>query len=335
MFSQKSPTSKTVLSITDTDISYVTLKKNSHGFFIHSYERVPLVTGAVVNGEILMVDFLYKIIKKITITLENKNVDILLPHEHFLCTDTELEPDIFNTPLKKRITQYFKTSKTPHSWQKTHVCEFSYYTFAKREKVLFTCLPKDIHGSYIHVLEKAGLRISAISSNILAFDHILPIDRTSLIYVTPIGMYVAEFKNQVFSSYKNFQASSHQFVADIAKHLMIKKEEAQKILDQYGVLRSHKDERVYKRILRSLSPLLDFMSKRKIKDRSFVKVIFADKPIPGLVDIFKKRVHSDVAALDIFRTDNYSFQDILSLHRKDSYYYQAHIAQALKAWQEK
>lgn len=332
MFSQKQPTSKTVICITDSTVSYLTLKKNQHGFFVDAHQEVALVEGAIVRGEILMADFLYKILKKISSRIENKNIDIILAHEYFLCQDADLSGISEKQALKKRVTQYLKELSDKYAWQKTHVCEFSYHNYNKKQNVLFTCLPRDIHSSYTHILQKAGFNVQSIGSDILAFDHVVPKDRTSLITISDDGVRMAEFKNGIFSSYKKFQVSYNILTQDIAKSLNIDELAARKILEEYGVLRAHKDEKVYKRLMRSLSPLLEFLSKRKIKDRSYLRIVFNHLPIPGVVDILKKTIHSDVAELDILRTEKYSFQDILSLHRDESYAYQAHIAQALKSW---
>jgi Tfp pilus assembly PilM family ATPase len=332
MFSQKEPTSKTVLRITDTEVSYLTLKKNNLGFFVDTHEQLSLVEGAIVQGEILMADFLYKVFKKISLSVENKNIDVILAHEYFLCHDVEISKVTKKQSLKKRVTKYFKELSKEHSWQKTHVCEFSSNLHDASEKILFTCLPKEIFGSYLHVLEKAGFKISSMNSDILAFDHVLPKERASIITIADDELRMVEFKNGVYSSYKKFQVSYSLFTQDIMKSLNVSTEVARKIFDEYGILRAHKDEKVYKRLIRSLSPLLDFLSKRKIKERSHIRMVFTDTPIRGFVDVLQKTIKSDVAELDILRTGTYSFQDVLSLHRNESYKYQSHIAQALKAW---
>jgi len=333
MFSQKHPTTKTVVYITDAYISYLTLKKNDEHFLVDDYDTLPLVEGAIKKGEILMADFLYKIFKKMVAGVHNKKIDVILPHEYFVSDNFIIPGEVpQKTTLKKRVLQYLHNLDTKYSWQKTHVCEFSNYVDARGEQVSARCLPKDIYTSYIHVLKKAGFKVTSLSSDLLAFDHILPAERTSLIMLGKESCHVAEFKHNMFMSHKKFEVSSQLFIQDIMKTLNVTETAAVGILKEYGVLRSHKDEKVYKRLIRSFSPLLDFLTKRKIKELSHIKVLFSDLPIRGFVDMVSKKAQGDVDELDVVRTTDYAFEDVLLLHRDGSYAYQSHIAQALKAW---
>jgi hypothetical protein len=106
------------------------------------------------------------------------------------------------------------------------------------------------------------------------------------------------------------------------------------ILKKYGVLRTHKDEQVYKRLIRSLTPLLDFFKKRKVKTAADIFVLYKEIPIPGFADTISHVAGSHVKDLDIFGFEGYTFQDILQLHKNDSYRYQSHIAQALRFWKK-
>lgn len=333
MFSQKQLT-KSVIKIDDASLSYITLAKNDQGFFVSQHETIELPEGIIVRGEILKADVFFNILKKTASTFENKNIDILLSHEYFLCADGVLDTSSKDVPLKKRVQDYFKNTANSESWHKTHVCEFSTHTIRNKENVLFKCLPKDIQKSYVHVCKRAGFKVSSISSDILAFDHLLSDERTSLIHVGAQTTRVAEFKSGMYMSHKTFEVSYHQFIKDIEKHLNISLMEARSILDQHGLLRSHREEKVYTRLLRSMSPLIDFLSKRKIKDALAIRVVFDEKPIPGFVDYVLKALKIDTAELDILYTNEYAFQDILSLHRDESYQYQSLIAQALKFWKK-
>ena len=333
MFNQKE-TNKTVIQINDETLSYISLNHSQQGFFVSQHQSVELPAGTVVRGEILKADLLYRLVKKIAQEIQNSTVDILLSHDYFLCSEGDL-PSGSNEPLKKRITRYFQEVAKSEPWHTTHVCEFSHHEIHGKEKVLFKCLPKDIQKSYVHVFKKAGLNVQSLSSDILAFDHLLPDARASLVVVAEDTIRVAEFKEGMYVSHKTFQASYKQFVQDIVKTLQVSEIEAGKILKHYGVLRAHKDEKVYKKLLRSLSPLLEFISGRKIKETSSTYVTFFDVPILGLVDKVKKSLSVEVAELDVLHTDHYTFQDILTLHRAESYQYQALIAQALKHWRKK
>jgi Tfp pilus assembly PilM family ATPase len=331
MFTHKG-SNKTVISFTDNELSYITLNKNEHVFSVEKHETITLPKGTVVRGEILKADLLSKILTEMSSKLPNKAVDVLLPHDYFLCAEGVLKPEAKNYSLKKRVKRYFEDIGKTETWHKTHICEFSNYTIDNKEQILFKCLPKDMQESYVHVFKKSGLQVTSLVSDILAFDHVLTENRTSLVSVGHNNIRVTEFKEGMYKAYKTFQVSYNQFVEDIKTNLNISDTDAKKILNQYGVLRAHRDEKVYKKLHRSLSPLLEFMMKRKIKTTSSVKIVFADTPVLGLVDMFKKSLNVEVSELDILKTDYFTFQDVLALHRKESYQYQALIAQALKHW---
>lgn len=333
MFSKKHLI-KSVIMVTDDSLSYATLAKNKLGFFVQQHETVELPKGIIVRGEILKADLLFNIFKKIAGTISNKSIDILLGHDYFLCSDGVLPKKQKETSLKERVQEYFKNTAESEPWHKTHICEFSTHTVQGKEKVLFKCLPKDIQKSYIHIAKRAGFKVSSMSSDILAFDHLLDGDRTIGIFVSDENVRIADFKSNMFTSHKKFQVSYNQFTQDIVKLLNISKEDARDILDQHGLLRSHKDEKVYTRLTRSISPLIDFLSKRKTKESISIKVIFDENPIPGFADFLIKALRIKTSELDVLYTDKYTFQDILSLHRDESYQYSAHIAQALKFWKK-
>lgn len=334
MFSRKELTTKSTIAITDESISYVTLAKDNNGFFIKEYETVTIPEGVIQDGEILKADILFQMLKKIARLVSNKNIDIVLPHKYFLCADGTLDDTDKKDSLKKRVQRYFKTTAMNEPWHKTHICEFSTYTLQGREKVLFKCLPKDIQKSYVHVCKRAGFQISSLTSDILAFDDFLSDEGSILVFVSNNYTRVAEFKSGMFVSSKTFQVSYQQFIQDIQKYINTSSKEAGLILKKHGLLRSHKDEKVYTRLSRSMSPLIEYLSKRKLKESVSLYVVFEEQPILGFYDYLFQSLRITTIELDIFNTPKYIFHDILSLHKNESYRYQPIIAQALKNWKK-
>lgn len=326
-------TNKTVISINDEILSYITIQKNAQGYDVTDYGEAYLPQGVVVRGEILKADFLGNALKKIAQKISQTNIDIMIPHEYFLCKNAVLENAQKKETLKDRVQQYFNNKETSEEWQSTHICEFSIYPVAhQKDTVFFKCLNKEMYQSYEYVVTLAGLQMDTISSEILAYSHLIPPERTFLISLQKNYALVSEFKNGIYLSAKKFQVSYEQFTGDIKKNISLSDEEAYKILKKYGVLRSHKDERVYKRLMQSMSPLLDYISKRKISDQYTILVTFADTPVLGFVDAIAQATMAHSEELDIITTNQYNFADILSLHRDDSYKFSALIAQALKTW---
>ena len=319
-----------VIYITDDTLSYLTLSTSPRGFFISAHDTVELPMGTIKSGEILRADLFTKILKKLSRHLNGTHVDILLPHEYFLCTDAVLETSSKKQSLRKRVQKYLDTSGRNLSWRSTHVCECNPYPTLHHDRVLFTGLPKHIHSMYTHCAREARLTIDSFNSDLLAFAHLLEGNRVSVVNVTRNTIRVAEFDHGMYVNHKTFEASYQGLVTDIQDMLNVSTAEGHTILQKYGVLRAHKDERVYKKLLRSLSPLIEFLTKRKIKRDASVTVIFTYKPLLGFVDLLKSRIRSDIRECDIVYTDHATFQDVLTIHRSDVYAYQPLIAQALK-----
>lgn len=326
---------KTVVAIDDTSLSYVTVQKNAGGYDIVGYGNANLPEGVVVRGEILKADFLATALGKIRKSISSPLVDVLIPHEYFVCSNIPLMPPLKKQSIKDRVQQYFHNQDNPAPWQQTHVCEFSSVTKAgDKDHVLLRCLQKDIYRSYDYVARQAGLTMNAISSEILAYDHLIPNDRVFFVALHQHYCLVVEFKNGIYTSMKKFQVSYEQFKRDIKKNISTSDAEADKILKKYGVLRAHKDERVYRRLQQSLTPLLDYLSKRKISDQYTILVTFDDVPVAGFVDAISQASGAECYELDIIATSQFNFADILSLHRNESYQFSALIAQALKMWKK-
>ena len=100
--------SKSVIMMTDTYLSYITLEKQHDGFSISQHEMLELPQGILKNGEILKADVLYKILKKISKDIKNKNIDILLPHDYFHFANDILDEPSQKKNTRKRVKEYFE-----------------------------------------------------------------------------------------------------------------------------------------------------------------------------------------------------------------------------------
>jgi len=165
---------------------------------------------------------------------------------------------------------------------------------------------------------------------------VLPKKPSLLIKVSDDDITVGEFTSGIYLSYDPFSQSYNTFIADIEKNMGIDTDTARDIFYQYGFLRAHKEEKVYKQLLHSLNPLVIGLEKKISKllknenNQPDIFVVFENKPIPGFIDYLVKRLQIGITHLDIIETDD--FHEILNLHRDESYHYQSHIAQALRYW---
>lgn len=325
---------KSVISIADHSLSYLTLEKKPDGFSIIDHEIIELPEGIVSEGHILKADVLYKILKKIADKIKNKNIDLILDQELFVFSRTILDENSKKQSLKKRIKTYFKNHPEKQSWQDTHVCEFSLHPSAEKEHVLFTCLPVELQSGYTHIFKKAGFSIGSFAPSLKALGHFCTAEKELLVHIDKNAIRVIEYMQGMYVSHKTFASSYPQFIKDILKNITLSEDHAKNILAEHGFLRSHKDEKVYKQLIRSLSPLIQFMTQKKAKRFNQISVIFADYPLPGFTDLLQKNFNVPTRHLDILTTEKYSFQEVLSLHKNETYPYQISIAQALQHWSQ-
>jgi len=335
MFSSRKKT-KTVIRISDNSISVLTLGYNqANKLDVLYHEDLGIPAGIIVSGEILKLEVLAQILKKIKSKIGNTSVDVLLPHEHFHCSQISLDPVDKKTALKKRVKDYFQTKTKNEPWHKTHACEFQHYPEAGEGIVLFRCLPKEAYKSYLEVFKRAGLVLSALNSDILAFDHLLGAERTSLVHIQGQQTQIADFKKKVHVGLKKFELSYSYLIDDILRNIDMKRGDAKKILEKYGALRSHRDPIVYKRLLRSFSPLVDFLKRRKTQGAFRILVVFGLFPLPGFADHIRRYINVPMQELNLFLDFGYDFVEVPGIHKKHTYRYQAHIAQALRSFEKK
>ena len=321
--------SKTVVALYDNKIQYVTLARNSDGFYVKKFDSAELESGVIKNGEILKADFLKKVLQKILKNIKTNTVDLILPHDYFVFDMVSIKKEGKKTN-KKLVKEYLNKNKHTFSWADTHGYEYDSFDSDKKLKLLFRALPRDIYASYEYVFKKAGLKIHSIQSDLVSFAELMPrIGRITQIFFMNKCTYVADYNNGIYVSDKKFNLSRKQFLQDIIKNVKISDTESEKILTRYGILRTHRDPKVLARMERSMSPLLEFLTKRKIKEKSPIFIHFSDTPIRGFVDKIKRIIKTDVSLLCPMNTDKYSFQEVLTLHKKESYTYEPLIARAL------
>lgn len=334
MFSRKKQY-KTVLQITDTMITSLTLGKDTKGFFIHDHQSLKLPEGVIVHGEILKAEMLSTRLKKIVLSYkEQGTVDIIFPYENFTYASALLEKSSSRKNIKTRIREYFKKTPGTELWRQTHVCEFSHHPHEEKERIVFRCLPQDIFNSYFFLFKKFGFRVGSITSDVLAFDHLFDAERTRTLFVGEQSTRLVEYHQGMYTQSKSFQFSYEQLRKDIMSYTKMNELDANKVLERYGLLRSHPDEKVYKKLVRSLGPLLEVIQKTKLKQTSHVALVFEQTPLKGISDIIEKTTGLATDDFDILKQKKYSFHDVLTVHRKKLHNFYPHIAQALKSFKK-
>lgn len=332
MFSTKQG-SKSVISISDSRIAYITLSRDAQGFFISGYDEVALVPEIIKKGQILKPELLIKILKKLAKELPTTSIDVLLPHDHIECHRFDIV-DQRRAASNKKIQRTL--IKDNPEFAEENYCEYDgvFDSESKIHHIVARGIKKDLHTDYQYVCKQSGLKVQSYNSDLLALDVLVGTDRSNIVVVGESSIRIADFKKGLYLENKKFESSYQSLIKEVARMVDVPTDTAVDIIQRYGILRAHKDEKVYKRLLKTLNPFFDFVKKRKIKDEIKMYMIFTAFPIKGMVDHTGALFNGIVSECNIFQSDHYTFHPVLSLHKKDSYRYQSLIAQALRQWKK-
>jgi Tfp pilus assembly PilM family ATPase len=326
---------KTIISLHDDKIQYLTLAKNEYGFYVENYDSAELSDGIIKNGEILKAEFLSKILSKIQKKINTKHMQLILPHSYFLFDLHNIKDKKEKIKNKKRfIKKYLKENINKLSWVTTHSYEYDFFEKGKKVSILFRALQQDMYRSYEHVFKKAGFSIDSIHSELVSYsDFFKKEKKVTQIFVDNKSTYVLSYSDGVFMSEKKFNFSYNVCFDNIRKNTKGSEEYVKKILEKYGVLKTH-DKEVLRSIEKSMMPVFSYLKKKNIKDEN-VFVHFRNQPIKGFSDRLRKLLKSDVYDLCVLCSAKYTFQDVLSIHKRDSYEYEPLIARALSIFNVK
>jgi hypothetical protein len=333
MFSKKI-TTKSVIALSDENISYVTLEKDLQGLFtITSFEKASLESGIIKKGEILQADLLEKIFSKIRLSISNKEVSLILPHEYFsFHTIVSYEPKKNQSP-EAWFQEYKKKHIKEESWLSDY--EFTYFAAVPEYKELHVAgIPNELFRSYQHVMKKSGFLLAECTSDVFILLSLAHHERDIISIFSDDALRLVECKNGIITNTKKFELSYHQYISDIEKILAVSKEQAEKIFNDYGLLRTHKDEAVYRKLHKSTSPLLQYLVHKKNLFDTHLSLVFLKKPILGMDDTLASFVGGNIKTFYPLTKKN-GFREVLSIHKDESYSYIPHIVQALKFFQKK
>lgn len=335
MFSFSTPKVHVVITITNNDIRYVIVDKDKEGFFVVHHEEASLPEGIIEKGEILQAQALTTILRKMNSTIVNhlpskkKAVySLLLPHHYFRFETLSFEEPLPEKNTQQYVVQYLRDNSETYPWVTNHTYNLRYNQ--EENEVYVEALNNDIHMSYDTVLTTAGFKDTVITNNISACGPLLSDQKIAqIILFGEESSYLIGYRNGYRVSSQKFEISYRRFVSDIVRGLRIDSKVARKIIHEYGVSRAHKDEKVYTQLMRSLTPLLDILRKKKTRAQYPLYIWYLDTPITAMEEVIEKRVNITVKELNPFRLNNYPFHEVLTLHKDESYRYSLLIAYAL------
>ncbi|MGB0925353.1 MAG: hypothetical protein ACPGTS_01445, partial [Minisyncoccia bacterium] len=256
MIFSKTPSSKTIISIDDQRIRYISLAKNKDGFYIEKYDTAEIESGVIENGEILRADFLKKVLQRIAKKIPNTSMHLLLPHELFHFDLHAIPKKKKKASYKKVLKKYLSQHKHDISWARTRAYQYDIFDHEKELRVLFRTLDRDMYSGYEYVFKQAGLSIVSTHSNVVSFAQLLPQKgRVDQVFVQSDKTSILGYIDGMYIGGKEMLFSRNQCVSEIKKHIDMSDQQATKILDTYGVMRSHRDERVFKSLNKNALPV--------------------------------------------------------------------------------
>ena len=335
MFGSSQPKKQVVLSLSDTEIAYLVVDRDENGFFVIHHERAELPKGIIQNAEVLRAEALTTILKKsyqdIMEHLPKKSrcsFSLLLPHVHFTHEIVGFGEEIPKKTLSRFIQKHLKENPERYPWSRTHSYTFEYSE--ERNEIAFEALDNEKYSSFRHVCEAAGIKEVGIVSNTKACGTLLENYPTaSMILFGDESSYLIGYRNGYCISSQRFEVSYRRCITDITKGLRVDGNMAKKVIREYGVTRSHKDQSVYNQLMRSFTPLIDILRKRKTDKKQQLFTWHLRKPLRGMEEMFYKRVGVSVEELNPLHLDEYPFHEVLHLHKEESYQYSLLIAHAI------
>jgi Tfp pilus assembly PilM family ATPase len=335
MFSFSTKKVSVVVSISTNHISYVIVDKDSDGFFVVHYEEAVLPEGIIEKGEILKAEALTNILKKIRSTISEHvpskrkvEYSLLLPHHYFRYEAIPLTLSPEEKNRKEYVQQFLKDNSDTYPWVTNHSYTFHYSQEA--QELYISALNNDMYSSYRSVFQTAGyvdvnIESSTTACGILLNDQPL----ASLVLFGEDFSYLIGYRNGHRVSSQKFEISYQRFVSDIVRGLRIEPSVARKIISDYGVSRAHKDSKVYTQLMRSLTPLLDLLRKKKIVSKHPLHVWYLNTPIIAMEEVIEKRVGIEVKELHPLNIPTHNFHEVLTMHKDESYRYSLLLAYAM------
>lgn len=343
IFSKKQ---KTIVYIDDEYIRYLRLAKNNYGFYVEKHGAIKIEPGTINHGEILHAAYLKNTLQNLVKKISDIGTDIelLLPHDLFLFDLHRIQKEKKKVSAKKILKQHLDKNKKTISWAATHSYEYDLFDFEENISVLFRALPRDVYAAYEHIFKQVGLKINSTHSNILSFAHLLPQNgQVNQVFVQNNTSSILDYVDGIYTAEKKLTFSRNQCLSEIKKNIGSNDEQAIKILNNYGITRSHRDEQVFKVLDKNAHSITDYLEKKQADfrknnsdkiEKSFpIYIHFDGLPIKGFLDKCAKGIKTDVLLLSTL-SGKYTFQDILAIHKRDSYTYEALIARALAVFKK-
>lgn len=334
MFKSSRYQPRVIFAVNDHRIQYLILDHDDQGFFIVHHDEAELPEGIVSKGEVLRAEAFSEILRKAKKDIKEKltssgfNLIVLLDSDYVDITTIKLPDFEEKNDAGKQLRSYLNKHREDYTCLDTH-----YYYVRQHNQGVFhvELIEKHHYESYQTLFDVAGFSRPSIYSQMYPVGDFV-YESTGVIFVLLFEKSftrVIEYQDGKLIKSKKFECSFDQIMKDISRNISVELPEARKIMNTFGVSRSHRDEKVYRRIIRSMTPLLDYLRRRKGIAKIPLYTWYTDIPLVGMEDLLHKRLGSRVEILDPLEAKKERVHEVLSLPKEESYRYSLLLAAGL------
>lgn len=320
-----SQNSHCVIAVYDHMIQYLLVTKDTHGLFVKAYGTELLEEGIISKGEILRAQSLSEIItriqKEVLHRVEKKTaVTVLLDARYTLDYVLDADDTKKESINDDTIHEYIAS----HELLASDIDQYHYrYTFNNQGQISLHLIQKERYQSYYHLFTSLGFTKVTVQGDTCSLSHILTNthDQQFIFLVRDNYSLVMEYSNGVLQKRNMFEYSYKALTSIIMKELDISNTDAQTILSRYGVSRDHREEKIYQRMVRLMTPVLDFLRKKPAIHTKEIHTYYTQTPLVGLEDMIHGRISANIAMVDPQKAGDTRFHDVLILPKKDMFQY--------------
>jgi Tfp pilus assembly PilM family ATPase len=336
MFWSKRQRYTQVVWLGEQELRFICIEHKSGGRHeIVSFGKETLAKQVISNGEILKPIELGMTLKSLRAALPVKDIHVLLPVSFFdLRTRTIARSVHDKKSVLKRISAYLKSIKKTESWVTNQICDFDSNSSNTKDHVVFRCLNKDVASAYEHVFQDAKFRIRSLSPDVFSlFTYGNKEPRLEYVIFGKEATRIMNVEHGIFVSEETIPFGEDTASAEIRKHAGLNNERARAIFREYGVLRSHKEAKVYHRLQDLVKPLA--IRYRGHQSTTPVSVVFEQYEIPGILDVLRSSHRGTVDEFPIRHMVQHYCGEVLPIDARDLYDYQYLLARAMQSWHTK
>lgn len=252
------------LDISDDAIKFVELERERSGVRLKRYDRKILPKGTIIEGKIQMHQNLLEQLQALVQEQSFQFVHASLPEEHAYLFQTDIPHD---TPFDRIRTTLEFTLKENVPLMPDEVV-FDFDIIRQTEKALSVAVsvyPRAIVEEYLSVFTEAGLSVLSLETegqaNARAIVPSTSDETVMMIDIGKLGTVISIISHQQLVFATTAEVSGDDFTRAIERFLQISFEEAEKVKEEKGFVKSDENNDLFEALLGEVSTLRDSVNK--------------------------------------------------------------------------